>query len=117
MPTLAREDPQVWYTQRPVTRRVQQGRLRDRGLRGGDPSLAFFEWSVDPLRYDPLDPVCWAQANPGLGKRITRDYIELEQAALNPDAFARERLSVGDYPVDGGAWETIRAEAWAACSG
>ena len=119
LPTLStRPNPQVWYTSTAGDQAsVQLGRVRDRGLRGGDPSLAFFEWSVDEMQYDPLDPRCWAQANPGMGKRITQDYIELEQAALNPEEFARERLSVGDYPVDGGAWETIRAEAWAACSG
>jgi phage terminase large subunit-like protein len=118
LPTLStRPNPQVWYTSTAGDQgSVQLGRVRDRGLRGDDRSLAFFEWSVDPLNYDPGDPVCWAQANPGLWIRITADYIALEQAALNPEAFARERLSVGDYPVDGGAWETIRADAWAACA-
>jgi hypothetical protein len=52
-----------------------------------------------------------------MGIRITQEYIAKERAALAPEEFARERLSVGDYPVDGGAWETIRADAWAACSG
>jgi phage terminase large subunit-like protein len=119
LPTLStRPNPQVWYTSTAGDQEsVQLARVRDRGLRGGDPSLAFLEWSVDEMRYDPRDPVCWARANPGMGKRITLDYITLEQVALTPEAFARERLSVGDYPVDGGAWETIRAEAWAACSG
>ena len=42
--------------------------------------------------------------------------MELERAALTPDAFARERLSVGDYPVDGGAWEVVRQDAWQACA-
>ena len=95
---------------------MQLGRVRDRGLRGGDTSLAFFEWSVDPDAYDPAEPAYWARANPGLGKRISQEYVALEQAALTPEAFARERLSVGDYPVDGGAWEVVRADTWAACS-
>jgi len=118
LPTLStRPNPQVWYTSTaggPDS--FQLGRVRDRGLRGSDLSLAFFEWSVDETRYDAADPACWAQANPGLGVRISREYVELEQAALTVDAFARERLSVGDYPVDGGAWEVIRADAWAACA-
>ena len=118
LPTLStRPNPQVWYTSTAGDQAsVQLGRVRDRGLRGGDPSLAFFEWSVDENAYDPADPGCWAQANPGLGLRITPDYIGLEQAALTPEAFARERLSVGDYPVDGGAWEVVRADTWAACA-
>jgi hypothetical protein len=36
---------------------VQLGRVRERGLTGVDPSLAFFEWSV-PDGYDPADPAC-----------------------------------------------------------
>jgi len=118
LPTLStRPNPQVWYTSTAGDQAsVQLGRVRDRGLRGGDPSLAFLEWSVDPDAYDPADRACWAQANPGLGKRITADYVALEQAALTPEAFARERLSVGDYPVDGGAWEVLRQDAWQACA-
>ena len=119
LPTLStRPNPQVWYTSTAGDQSSGQlGRVRDRGLKGGDPSLAFFEWSVDDTgRYDPSDPALWAQANPGMGLRITPGYIELEQAALTPEAFARERLSVGDYPVDGGAWEVVRADAWAACA-
>ena len=117
LPTLsARPDPQVWYTSTaggPMS--VQLGRVRDRGLTGTDPALAFFEWSVDETAYDPADPACWARANPGMGIRITADHIEKERPALGPEGFARERLSIGDYPVDGGAWETISADAWGAC--
>ena len=37
-------------------------------------------------------------------------------AALGPEAFARERLSIGDYPAgDAGEWGTITADAWSAC--
>jgi phage terminase large subunit-like protein len=120
LPTLsARPDPQVWYTStagNPDS--AQLGRVRARGVAGGDPSLAFLEWSVDPDAYDATDPRCWAQANPGLGIRIAEDYVAREIAALGPEAFARERLSVGDYPVDGaGNWSTIGQDVWAACSG
>ena len=75
LPTLStRPNPQVWYTSTAGDQgSVQLGRVRDRGVRGGDQSLAFFEWSVDEARYDAADPACWAQANPGLGVRITQD--------------------------------------------
>jgi phage terminase large subunit-like protein len=118
LPTLStRPDPQVWYTSTAGGQdSVQLGRVRDRGLTGSDQSLAFFEWSVDADAYDPSDRRCWAQANPGLGIRITPEYIELERAALTPEAFAQERLSVGDYPVDGGAWDVVRKDAWEACA-
>jgi len=118
LPTLsARPDPQVWYTSTagfPTS--TQLGLVRARGLRGGDPSLAFLEWSVDEQGYDDADERCWAQANPGLGIRIGADYIAKERAALTPEVFARERLSVGDYPAEDGGWATISADAWGACA-
>lgn len=118
LPTLsARPDPQVWYTSTagfPTS--AQLGLVRGRGVKGGDPSLAFFEWSVDETDYDPADPRCWAQANPGLGIRITEEYIAKERAALSPAEFARERLSIGDYPAAAGGWETISEDAWSNCS-
>jgi phage terminase large subunit-like protein len=120
LPTLsARPNPQIWYTSTAgLPTSTQLGAVRARALAGDAKSLAFFEWSVDPDDYDPADPRCWAQANPGMGIRITPEYIEKERAALGPDEFARERLGVGDYPVDGaGAWSTIGQDAWAACSG
>ena len=95
LPTLtARPDPQVWYTStagNPGS--VQLGRVRERGVNGGGGSLAFMEWSADELGYDPASPADWARANPGLGIRISSDYIERERDALGPEAFARERLS------------------------
>jgi len=118
LPTLsARPDPQVWYTSTagfPTS--TQLGLVRARGLRGGDPSLAFLEWSVDEQGYDDADERCWAQANPGLGIRIDAEYIAKERAALTPEVFARERLSVGDYPAEDGGWATISADAWGACA-
>jgi len=119
LPTLsARPDPQVWYTStagNPDS--AQLGRLRQRGLAGGDRSLAFLEWSVDDASYDPADPVGWARANPGLGIRIEPDYVARELAALPAEEFARERLSVGSYPVDdAGTWEVLGQDAWAACA-
>jgi phage terminase large subunit-like protein len=118
LPTLsARPDPQVWYTSTaggPDS--IQLGRVRARGVAGGDPSLAFLEWSADEDAYDPADPKDWARANPGLGIRIAPEYVEREMAALGPDAFARERLSIGDYPVgDGGSWDVVARDTWAAC--
>lgn len=118
LPTLtARPDPQVWYTSTAGgPESIQLGRVRARGEAGSDPSLAFMEWSAEESD-DPAAPSTWARANPGLGIRISTDYIEREMAALGGEVFARERLSIGDYPVaDAGQWETISADAWGACA-
>jgi len=118
LPTLtARPDPQVWYTSTAGNpESIQLGRVRIRGM-AGDPSLAFMEWSVDEGAYEAADPAAWALANPGLGIRIPADYIERERAALAPEVFARERLSVGDYPVAGaGEWTVVTRDAWGACA-
>ena len=117
LPTLStRPNPQVWYTSTAGTETsVQLGRVRARGLAGEDPSLAFFEWSIaDGDDHD--DPVSWAKANPGMGIRISPEYIARERKALDADAFARERLGVGMYPTDlADAWQVISQAAWLAC--
>jgi phage terminase large subunit-like protein len=115
LPTLsARPNPQIWYTSTAgLPSSSQLGAVRARALAGDAASLAFFEWSVDPDAYDPADPRCWAQANPGMGIRITPEYIAKERSALAPEEFARERLSVGDYPVGtAGSWDVIGEDAW-----
>ena len=115
LPTLStRPNPQVWYTSTAgMETSIQLGRVRERGVTLTDPSLAFFEWSVDRDNYDPADPVCWAQANPGLGIRISPEYVQRERAALAADAFDRERLGIGVYPTDlANAWRVISRDAW-----
>jgi len=118
LPTLsARENPQVWYTSTAGNETsVQLGRVRQRGFAGGDPSLAYFEWSVDfddGHGYDPADEQAWAQANPGLGIRISPVYVDNERRTLDADTFARERLGVGRYPTDlSDAWAVISRAAW-----
>ncbi len=115
LPTLsARPNPQVWYTSTAGQETsVQLGRVRERGLAGNDPSLAFFEWSVDPDRYDREDPAAVALANPGIGIRISQEYVAKERAALAPTMFDRERLGVGDYPTDmSDAWSVISKAGW-----
>lgn len=114
LPTLStRPNPQIWYTSTAgIETSVQLGRVRERGLAGADPSLAFMEWSVDPGDGHD-DPASWAKANPGMGIRISAEYIARERAALEAGAFARERLGVGMYPTDlADAWQVISKEAW-----
>lgn len=95
LPTLsARPNPQIWYTSSAgMTSSEQLARVRSRGARGGDPSLAFFEWSAaDGSDLD--DRQAWAQANPALGYRIPESFIVTERAALPDEQFGRERLGL-----------------------
>jgi hypothetical protein len=127
MPTLsARPNPQIWYTGSAVDQEVHDNglvfsRVRERGIRGGDPALAYFEWSLpydlpDEVPDDvACDPAAWADANPALGIRITAEYVAKEQRSLAARTFAVERLGVGDWPqpdvVEG---QVIDPAVWAA---
>ncbi len=109
LPTLsARPNPQVWYTSSAGMQASEQlARLRERGLKGSDPSLAFFEWSAEDGA-DLDDRAAWAQANPALGLRIPEEFVARERAALPDEQFGRERLGLwaardldsAAFPVD-----------------
>jgi hypothetical protein len=127
MPTLsAMPNPQLWYTGSAVDQEIMEhgivfARVRDRALRGEDPSLAYFGWSPDvesPGELSPedaADPEVWAQANPGLGIRISAEWISKEHASMDPRTFAVERLGVGDWPrVDAVDAKGINKDTWAA---
>jgi hypothetical protein len=114
LPTMsARPNPQVWYTSSAgMTSSDQLERVRERGMRGGDPSLAYFEWSAEPDA-DLDDPLVWASANPALGIRIPEHFVHAERAALPDDQFARERCGIWqskdrrDGALDADLWATL----------
>ena len=127
LPTLsARPNPQVWYTGSAVDQWSHEhgvvfARVRQRGIDGDDPRLAYFEWSVNaenPEEVDPelvTDEAAWAEANPALGIRISSEYISDEQRSLDARGFAVERLGVGDWPdTDGASAHVISPERWQA---
>lgn len=118
LPTLsARPNPQVWYTGSAVDQLVHEhgvvlARVRERGHRGGDESLAYFEWAADmrdadgkPMPVDDAsaellgDRAVWAEANPGLGIRISEDHVANELRSMDTRTFAVERLGWGDWPA------------------
>lgn len=127
VPTLsARPDPQMWYTGTAVDQfRHDLGfvlaRVRARGATGTDPSLAYFEWSVDAETPDAVtpdmaaDPSNIAQANPALGIRIDREHITKELAgAMTFREYCVDRLGVGDWPpTDEFALAVIDPRRWA----
>lgn len=123
LPTLsARPNPQVWYTGSAVDQQVHEhgivlARIRERGHAGDDPSLAYFEWSPDAT-LDTVESIAdqsetWAQANPGLGIRISTEHVERERRSMDPRTFAVERLGVGAWPATGGDdGQVIPVESW-----
>lgn len=129
LPTLAaRPNPQIWYTGSAVDQITHEhglvlARVRDRGLKGEDPRLFYAEWSaaddLDDVDEEwAADPETWAVANPGLGIRISTEYVEAERREFgsNLRGFAVERLGVGDWPdVSSTTNRLIPAELWDAC--
>lgn len=121
--TSARPDVQILYTGSAGDKDSEHfGRARSRGIAGSDPRLFFAEWSIDGCNEfctpdcdehdDPTKPESWAKANPGLGIRLSQENIQSELLGMDREVFLRERLSVGDWPVDGDAWSVISEEAW-----
>ncbi len=122
----AMSNPQVWYTGSAVDQQVDRdgvvfARVRERGLAGTDPRLAYLEWSADLAMNEVnaeaiSDPALWAQANPALGIRIEAQHVVQERAAMSSRKFAVELLAVGDWPrTEEGPVKIIPTEIWRAC--
>lgn len=110
LPTVsARRNPQIWYTSSAGMESSEYLRtLRQRGMIGNSPGLAYFEWSAAE-DCDLDDRHAWAQANPALGYRISEQAIALERDALPEEQFRRERLGIwpdlsGDAVIDPAQW-------------
>jgi hypothetical protein len=130
MPTMsARPNPQLWYTFTAPDKDLAPcghiARVRRRGIKGGDRGLYYAEWSINPHvvecslacteHDDPASPRSWARANPGLNIRISETHVGREMASMSAQGFARERLGVGNWPVEAGAgWQVIAEEQWTA---
>lgn len=114
VPTLAtRRDAQIRHGSSAGLPRsdVLRG-LRGRGRRGGDGSLAYFEWGAPrkPCTQDRCthsvgadgcaldDRGLWAAANPALGRRITEETLLNFRRSMPPIEFAREFLSWWEDP-------------------
>jgi hypothetical protein len=101
-------DPQLWFAgsavdQQKTAHGVEFARVRADALAAVE-RLAYFGWSApfdDPSNVPREvldDPEMWALANPGLGIRISPQYIADERGALGSREFAVERLGIGDWP-------------------
>lgn len=131
MPTmLARPNAQLWYGGSAADKALapcdQIARVRRRAIGGEAERLAYFEWSAEVCggecspgcgaHDDPADPVTWAKTNPAMGSgRVTLEGVAKLHASMSARGFARELLSVGDYPMEAGAqWTVIPFTAWEA---
>lgn len=116
LPTLsARRNPQVWYTSSaPLSSSEVLHDIRRRGVAGSDRML-YMEWSV-PEGSDPDDPTNWYTANPGMGIRISEDFVAAERKAMPEQEFLRERLGIAEPPPEDTAEREVKvpAEAWSA---
>lgn len=139
MPTMsAVPNPQLWYlASAGYPDSTQLAMIRRRGIRGNDPDLAYFEWSIRPHNDlcprdltrgrrsnefivcaehdDRDDPLSWAKANPALGYRITAEHIARELNGMPDDAFNVERLGAGHWPTDEEGWLAVSEDQWNAC--
>jgi hypothetical protein len=121
----ARANPQIWLAgsapdeEDPTHDGVVLAKRRQRALDGDHESLAYFEHSAegdDPGTVPDAvldDSQQWALANPGLGIRITEEYIANERRAMGDRQFAVERLGIGAWPdISDTAGRVIPSEAW-----
>ena len=118
MPALsARPNPQLVYassTGYPESEILWS--LVQRGRRGGDGSLYYAEWCMDPDG-DLSDPLQWAKANPALGYRLTEKKIAAEWSAFKdrmggPEEFGRER---GGLWAESSLQRIFPAGSWENC--
>lgn len=69
-------------------------RVRNACIEGSLQNAFFAEWSCEPGA-DPQDRDNWYATNPGLGIRISEEWIERNELPLmSPEGFAVERLGV-----------------------
>src|SRR3990172_1739396 len=121
----AERGPQLWYSGSAVDQETQENgivwtRVRERGIAGEDPALAYFEWSLNAEHPDDvsdemaLDQDLWRQINFAIVRgRITVEHMEWERRAMSFRGFCVELLGAGDYPdTDVSADVLVSIEDW-----
>ena len=115
LPTLSsKPNPHIYFFSSAGKASHESDVLRELKARGekGDDTLVWRSFSADP-EADTDDRDALAQANPGLGLRITERFVAVERKNMTDAEFRRERLGIWEEP--GGAGSVISAESWAAC--
>ena len=124
LPTMAARslqgNPQVWFTSSAgMPESDLLASLREQGINKSSERLAYFEWST-PDDTAPDDVEGWYQSNPGLGYRISEEFIRDEYETLaektgSDEQFKRERLGVwaklgGESVFSAGVWSDLKDE-------
>lgn len=114
VPALAtRPMAQVWYTSSAphATSEVLHA-VRKRGHQAEGDRLFWAEWGND-ADVDPQDWDAIYGANPGMGIRISEDFVASERDLMGdvPAEFARERLGVAEEPLSATAGP-ISVDGW-----
>lgn len=132
VPTLsAVDDPQLVYAGSAGLPKSKVWRgVRDRGRRGGDPSLGYMEYCSLPEENACADEACdhsldvegcalddieyIRQSNPALERRISIEYVRNERRTLaaNPLGYGRERAGWWDKPEDEASDPMINHDVW-----
>ena len=108
----AAKQPQIWLiSSAPHPDSDVLRRYCIRGRAGQDKDLCYFEWSASPDTA-PDSFEAWAASNPALGRRIAMETVASELKALDPEAFARERLGIwsedeSPSPFPPGSWDAL----------
>ncbi|WP_369068701.1 terminase [Kineococcus terrestris] len=126
LPTMnTHPNPQLWLASSAVDMKNpahQHGkvlsRMRRRAVAGGDPSLAYFEWSA-PEGSVTGDVEAWAAANPALGIRISLEQMGRLHRSTARSTFEVEALGIGDWWPDEDAEAAepgvVEDASWRAC--
>lgn len=102
----------IYASSAPIAESEVLHRLRKRALDVHPPRMFMAEWSATP-DCDPNDRANWYMANPGLGIRISEEWIvDNEFGTLSPEGFAVERLGIPIEPI-GARSGPISLERWA----
>lgn len=105
--------PQIIYTSSaPLPESEVLHRVRQRGIEGKSTRMFYAEWSCEE-GVEPTDRDAWYQSNPGMGIRISEDWVaevELPPGGLSVEGFLVERLGVvagadsGSHVIPAGKW-------------
>jgi hypothetical protein len=126
VPTMAARsmvgNPQLWFTSSAgMPESDLLNSIREEGKARSSERLAYFEWSAaDDTDFNDVD--AWYEANPGLGIRISEQYVmdELETMLSDPgegeEKFKRERLGIwaklgGESVFPTGLWAGLADES------